>query len=174
MRCLLKSSRRISSFRHGQRWSGCITFWQFRRSQLRNADSAIQFEMFLGASRAISFAVLVIALAREFIASADAIAVASDRRSLDGHQSHSAFLRTGDTTRAGIVSQVSDNPGLIEALIDAFIEAKMRGVNLPMRVRVVPGGRGRQSFRAARSRRYRDEREILPPRADRIACPHIF
>src|SRR5579864_6673947 len=75
--------------------------------------------MFLGASRTIALAGLVIALAREFIATADAIAVASDGRGFDGHQSHSAFLRTGDTTRAAIVSQVGDHLRLLEA--------KMRG-----------------------------------------------
>jgi hypothetical protein len=45
---------------------------------LRNSNAAIQIEMFLRASWAIAFARLVVTLAREFVATADAIAIAGD------------------------------------------------------------------------------------------------
>ena len=56
--------------------------------QLRNANPAIHFQMLFRAARTISLSRFVIALAREFVAAANAVAVSGDRSRFDGYQSH--------------------------------------------------------------------------------------
>jgi hypothetical protein len=68
----------IGGIRSGGHCFRALTLWQTGRSRLRQTDAAIQFEMFLAATRTVTFAILLIAQAGEFVAAADAVTVAGE------------------------------------------------------------------------------------------------
>ena len=99
---LTQARRRIRGGGHGERRCAarCIGLHLARRGT-RNADAGVPVEMVFAAGGTITFARIFVAEAGQFVASADAIAVASFRRGLDGNECHRCPLAYPQTiTRA--------------------------------------------------------------------------
>jgi hypothetical protein len=67
---------------------GRIAWCDFGGRGLRNADTFIEIQVFLGAARTIALTGILIAQAGQFVTAVDTVAVASRRCCFDGYQCH--------------------------------------------------------------------------------------
>jgi hypothetical protein len=159
---LSKPSGGISRLRHVKMRRRSSGVGKLRRRQLRYADSAIHLQMFFGAVRTIALAGFLIALAGEFVAAMNAIAISRRGSSLDRHQSHSASLQL--RMLPAEESWRKTNAHLQH--LDTSEEDRKS-----TRVRVASGGRDPRFSRAARSTGCPAEPGTLRQHADRTAGP---